>query len=84
MVARPWSSSRLSCGEHLSLRCDGNDGILSHHAGKGSLLSSYEAETGLLWMWAEQSCCLSSGDGYVGNLLSCSKGLKDTLDVPDF
>ena len=25
MVARPWSSSRLSCGEHL-LRCDGNAG----------------------------------------------------------
>ena len=24
MVARPWSSSRLSCGEHLLLRCDGN------------------------------------------------------------
>ena len=23
------------------------------HAGKGSLLSSWEAETGLLWMWAE-------------------------------
>ena len=33
------------------------------HAGKGSLLSSWEAETGLLWMWAELSCFLSSGDG---------------------
>ena len=30
------------------------------HAGKGSLLSSYEAETGLLWMWAGLSCFLSS------------------------
>ena len=39
------------------------------HAGKGSLLSSYEAETGLLWMWAGLSCFLSSGDGYVGDLL---------------
>ena len=39
------------------------------HAGKGSLLSSWEAETGLLWMWAELSCFLSSGDGYVGELL---------------
>ena len=28
-VARPWSSSRLSCGERLHLRCDGNAGILS-------------------------------------------------------
>ena len=25
-VARPWSSSRLSCGERLHLRCDGNAG----------------------------------------------------------
>ena len=39
------------------------------HAGKGSLLSSYEAETGLLWMWAGPSCFLSSGDGYVEELL---------------
>ena len=39
------------------------------HAGKGSLLSSQEAETGLLWMWAGLSCFLSSGDGYVAELL---------------
>ena len=39
------------------------------HAGKGSLLSSKEAETRLLWMWAGLSCFLSSGDGYVGKLL---------------
>ena len=38
------------------------------HAGKGSLLSSLEAETGLLWMWAGLSCFLSSGAGYVGEL----------------
>ena len=40
-----------------------------HHAGKESLLSSYEAETGLLWMWAGLSCFLSSEVGYVGDLL---------------
>ena len=28
MVARPWSSSRLSCGERLLLRCAGTPGIL--------------------------------------------------------
>ena len=33
-------------------------------AWKGSLISSYEAETGLFWMWAGTSCFLSSGDGY--------------------
>ena len=44
------------------------------HAGKGSLLSSWEAETGLLWMWAGLSCFLSSGDGYVGEFLELQQG----------
>ena len=39
------------------------------HAGIGSLLSSYEAETGLLWMLAGLYCFLSSGDGHVWELL---------------
>ena len=38
---------------------------------------------GLLWMWVGISCFLSSGDGYVGALLSCSKGVKDPLKVPE-
>ena len=46
------------------------------HAGKGSLLSSYEGETGLLWMWAGLSCFLSSGDGYVGELLELQYGCE--------
>ena len=45
-------------------------------AGKGSLLSSYEAETGLLLMWAGLSCFLSSGDGYVGELLELQQGCE--------
>ena len=47
-----------------------------NHAGKGSLLSSSEAETGLLWMWAGLSCYLSSGDGYVGELLELQPGCE--------
>ena len=39
------------------------------HTGKASLLSSYEAETGLLWMWAGLSYFLSSGNGYVEELI---------------
>ena len=54
-----------------------------YDAGEGCLLSSLEAETGLLWMWAGLSCFLSSGDGYVGELLICSKGVKDPLEVPE-
>ena len=38
-------------------------------AGKGYLIWRYEAETGLLWMWAGPSFILWSGDGYVGKLL---------------
>ena len=50
------------------------------HAGKGSLLSSYEMETGLLWMWAGHSCFLSSGDGYVGELLELQQGCEGPFD----
>ena len=46
------------------------------HAGKGSLLSSYQAETGLLLMWAGLSCFLSRGYGYVGELLELQQGCE--------
>ena len=46
------------------------------HAGKESLLSSLEAETGLLWMWAGLSCFLWSGDGYVAELLELQQGCE--------
>ena len=50
--------------------------FFSDNAGKGSLLSSYEAETGLLWMWAGLSCFLSSEDGYVRELLELQQGCE--------
>ena len=50
--------------------------FIPDHAGKGSLLSSYEAETVLLWMWAGLSCFLSSGDWYVGKLLEWQQGCE--------
>ena len=43
--------------------------FIPNHTGKGSLLSSNEPETELLWMWPGPSCFLLSGDGYVGELL---------------
>ena len=49
------------------------------HAGKGSLLSNKEAETGLLFMWAGLSCFLSSGDGYVLELLELEQGCEGIL-----
>ena len=46
------------------------------HALKGSLLSSYEAEKGLHWLWGGFLCFLSSGDGYVGELLELKQGCE--------
>ena len=46
------------------------------NAGKGSLLSSSEDETGLLRMWAGLSCFLASGDGYVRELLELHQGCE--------
>ena len=53
------------------------------HTGKRSLLWIYQAETGLLWMWAGLSCFLSSGDGYVGELLELQQGCEGPLEVPE-
>ena len=57
--------------------------FVSEHAGKAFLLSSYEAETGLLSMWEGRSCFLSSADGYAWEILELSKGVKDPLEVPE-
>ena len=62
------SSGDQHVGELLELRRECRE-FFPEHAEKGSLVSSYEAETGLLWMWAGLSCFLSSGDGFVGELL---------------
>ena len=40
MVARPWSSSRLSCGQRLLLRYEGHREFFPDDAGKGYLFSS--------------------------------------------
>ena len=84
MVARPWSSSRLSCGEGFLLRCDGNAGnSFPNMQGKDPSSRARRFETGLLAMWAGLACFLSSGDGYVGELLELQQGLKDPLEVPE-
>ena len=51
------------------------------HAVKGSLISSYKAETGLLWMSAGPSCFLWSGDGYVGELLELQQGCEGLFGI---
>ena len=78
MVARPWSSSRLSCGERLLLRCDGNAwNSFPSTQGKDP---SYRARR---WKRGSSVCgrdsCASSRveTGMSGIFLSCRKGVKD-------
>ena len=49
--------------------------------GKGSLFSSYEAETGLRWMWAGLLCVLSSGVGYFGEFLELQPGCEEPFEI---
>ena len=50
------------------------------HGGKGSLLSRFEAETGLLWMWMLPSASSRVETSMSGIFLSCSKGVKDLCE----
>ena len=77
MVARPWIllSPFLLRAPHLEMRRERWE-FFPEKAGKGSLLSSYEAVTGLLWMWAGLSFFFSSGDRYVRELLELQQGYE--------
>ena len=84
MVARPLSSSCLSCGERLILRCDGNAGN-SFPTTQGKDPSSRATR----WKRGSSGCGRNSRassrveTGVSGNFLSCSKGVKDPLEVPE-
>ena len=49
--------------------------------GNGTLISSYEEETGLHLMLAGPRCSSRVELGMSGNFLSCSNGVKDPLEV---
>ena len=74
MVARPSSSSCLSCGERLLLRCAGNAGN-SFTTTQGNDPSSGSIRR----KWGSSGCGRDSRveTGMSGNFLSCSKGVKD-------
>ena len=57
--------------------------LFPDEAGKGSIISSFQAETGLLWMWRDPRASSRVEMGMLGNFLSCSKGVKDPLEVPE-
>ena len=53
-------------------------------AGKGSLISSYEAETGPSGCGRDPRASSRVETGMSGNFLNSSKGVKDLLEVPGF
>ena len=83
-AARPWSSSRLSCGERLLLRCDGNAGN-SFPTTQGKDPSSRARRRKQVSSGCGRDSRASSREetGMSGNFLSCSKDVKDVLEVSE-
>ena len=77
MVAQPWSSSRLSCGERLLLRCDGNAGnSFPTTQGKDPSSRSRRRKRGSSGCGRDSGASSRVETGMSGNFLSCSKVLK--------
>ena len=77
MVARPWSSSRLSCGERLLLRCEGNAGnSFPTTQGKDPCSRAMRRKRGSCGYGRDSRTSSGVGTAMSGNFLSCSKGVK--------
>ena len=84
MVARPWSSSRLSCGARLLLRCDGNTGnSIPTTQGKDPSSRAMRRKRGSSGCGRDSRASSRVETGMSGNFLSCSKGVKDRLELPE-
>ena len=84
MVALPWSSSRLSCGERLLLTCDGNAGnSIPTTQGKDPSSRARRRKRGSSGCERDSRASSQLEMGMSGNFLSCSKGVNDPLDVPE-
>ena len=84
MVAPPWSSSRHSCGERLLLRCDGNAGnFFPITQGKDPSSRARRHKRGTSECGRDSRASSRVETGMSGNCLSCSKGVKDPLEVPE-
>ena len=76
MVARPWSSSRLSCGERRLLRCDGNAGnSFPNTQGKDPSCRAQRRKRAPLDVGGTLVLPLD-GDGYVGERLELQQGCE--------
>ena len=84
MVARPWSSSRLSCGERLLLKCDGNAGnSFPTTQGKDPTSRVRRRKRGSSGCGRDSRASSQVETVMSGNFLSCSMVVKDPLEVPD-
>ena len=80
MVARPWSSSRLSCGERLLLTCDGNAGnSFPTTQIKDPSSRARRRKRGSSGCGRNSPASSRVDTGMSWNFLSCSKGVKDLL-----
>ena len=84
MVERPWSSSRLSCRERPLLRCDGK-GVNSFPTMQGKDPSSRASRRkhGSSACGRDSRASSLVDTGMSGNFLSCSKDVKDVLEVSE-
>ena len=84
MVTRPWNSSRLSCGERLLLRCDGNAGnSVPNRQGKDPSSRAMRRKRGSSECGRDSRAFSRVETSMSGNFLRCSKGVKDPLEVPE-
>ena len=78
MVARPWSSSRLSCVERLLLICDRKAvNSLPITQGKDPSYRARRRTRGSSVCGQNSGASSRVETGMSGNFLSCSKGVKD-------
>ena len=85
MVARPSSSPRLSRGECLLLRCDGNAGkFFPTTQGMDRSSRARRRKRGSSGCGRDIRASSRVETGMHRNFLSFSKGVKDLLEVPEF
>ena len=78
MMVRPWSSSRLSCGERLLLRCDGNAGkSFPTTQGKDPPSRARRRKRGSSGCGRDSRPSSRVETDMSGNFLSCRKGVKN-------
>ena len=82
MVARPWSSSRLSCGERSSYDATGMPAILSRTRKERIPPLELGGGNGAPLDVGGLSCFLSSGAGYVGDILEWQQGCEGPFGSP--